>query len=414
MYKNNFVRSFAVNISFILVTAFMFLFPSMVNAVNCSNAASSTEKTICADPLLMQLDAVLNENYFTYVAKQGQDLTMQSQEDWLRKERDVCADAVCLEAVYKKRIQELIRAEEVFIIQNAAPEWDVIISILACDKNEKGKGVCQGPAVVDIFARGSGILFQRINMPMYYAQTNGILVENDNTTAKSLVMDDFNFDGYNDLALRNGNTGAYNSPSYDIYLYDPSKKQFIHSEAFTELASHNIGLFVVDPKAKTIKTFNKIDYSKVGRSELGYRYIWTKYQIKGNMPIQMMGGSQAWRPRDMPPGKYKSIHIEKDSILIYIPFLFFIAAIILIIPVYVHVKILNEYMLNKHKEKWEEMKGLIVKLGIERRLFILFSSENFGDRHINFIRKKIRKYTLYFVLSVLIVILSGLVILNLL
>ena len=35
----------------------------------------------------------------------------------------------------------------------------------------------------------------------------------------SLIFVDFNFDGSEDLAIRNGNEGAYSGPTYDVYVY---------------------------------------------------------------------------------------------------------------------------------------------------------------------------------------------------
>jgi len=65
-----------------------------------------------------------------------------------------------------------------------------------------------------------------------------------------LIFGDFNFDGTEDLAIRNGNNGAYASPSYDIYLSINNK--FVPNAALTKLASENLGLFDVDKKNKQL------------------------------------------------------------------------------------------------------------------------------------------------------------------
>lgn len=65
-----------------------------------------------------------------------------------------------------------------------------------------------------------------------------------------LIFGDFNFDGIEDLAIRNGNNGAYASPSYDVYLSVNNK--FVLNAPLTKLASENLGLFDVDKKNKQL------------------------------------------------------------------------------------------------------------------------------------------------------------------
>lgn len=55
---------------------------------------------------------------------------------------------------------------------------------------------------------------------------------------------DFNFDGYDDFAIQVGNSGSYGSPSYDVYLYDPSQKSFKISQPMSELIEETLGFSV--------------------------------------------------------------------------------------------------------------------------------------------------------------------------
>lgn len=72
-----------------------------------------------------------------------------------------------------------------------------------------------------------------------------------------LIFDDFNFDGTEDIAIRNGNQSGYGGPSYDIYVNNSTKKQFVPSEELTALAYENLGMFQTDPERKRIITFAK-------------------------------------------------------------------------------------------------------------------------------------------------------------
>ncbi len=70
------------------------------------------------------------------------------------------------------------------------------------------------------------------------------------------MFGDFNFDGLEDIAIRNGNNGAYASPSYDIYLSSKENK-FLKSGELTKLASENLGMFDIDKQTKQIAIHQK-------------------------------------------------------------------------------------------------------------------------------------------------------------
>lgn len=72
-----------------------------------------------------------------------------------------------------------------------------------------------------------------------------------------LIFGDFNFDGSEDLAIRNGNRSSYDGPSYDVYVYASRSRRFIRSAELTALASDNLGMFQVDKARKRLITFQK-------------------------------------------------------------------------------------------------------------------------------------------------------------
>ncbi|MBB1624369.1 lysozyme inhibitor LprI family protein [Achromobacter sp. UMC71] len=88
-----------------------FAFPGAAAAagMDCGQARTPTEKTICADPGLYALDAELGTAYGKLRAAQPQqaDALRQTQRGWL-KQRDLCrADAACLRARYEARVGAL-------------------------------------------------------------------------------------------------------------------------------------------------------------------------------------------------------------------------------------------------------------------------------------------------------------------
>lgn len=231
-------------------------------AINCSKASLPDDKTICATPSLMQLDAVLNQSYL--LARQQADKTQLKIEQlaWL-KERQQCAEEVnCLETSYISRIKMLAKVDNISLINGASRQWDFVLSVASCN-SDVSYLTCEGPGMLDIFAKDSGKLVQHLPAENIFieldkqghATTNLIEMYGDNNSG--LVVDDINFDGHDDIALRTGNEGAYGSPSYTVYLYQPTPNTFVKNMALTELGSENLGLFDVDPKTKTLTTFTK-------------------------------------------------------------------------------------------------------------------------------------------------------------
>jgi hypothetical protein len=116
-------------------------------------------------------------------------------------------------------------------------------------------------------------------------------------------LEDFNFDGYEDLALPDGDNGGYHTTSWKVYLYDYRKKQFIYNKNFTKLAQGPfIGIFQIDYKNRIYKVFWKsgagfheiqrfklikgkpikiYEYSENSMLGNGKVYITTKKLIKG-------------------------------------------------------------------------------------------------------------------------------------
>ena len=132
------------------------------------------------------------------------------------------------------------------------------IEIAGCEDD-----ICEGETVFYLMKKNKTKPFQTIKMANSYLE----LGENQKPTANlielygmnnsGIIFDDFNFDRIEDIAIRNGNDGAYNGPSYDVFLFSKTKNRFVENASLTELASNNLGMFTVDNKNKTIETFTK-------------------------------------------------------------------------------------------------------------------------------------------------------------
>ena len=75
----------------------------------CEKAASATEKTICADPELAQLDDYLARYYrgAREAVPAATDCLAADQRRWLTSVRNACKDGTCLKNAYLDRLAEL-------------------------------------------------------------------------------------------------------------------------------------------------------------------------------------------------------------------------------------------------------------------------------------------------------------------
>lgn len=65
----------------------------------------------------------------------------------------------------------------------------------------------------------------------------------------SLIFEDFNFDGFEDIAVTNRSSGDF---AYDIYTFDSIQKQFLLNEGMTSLVKENSAMFTVDSEQKRL------------------------------------------------------------------------------------------------------------------------------------------------------------------
>jgi len=150
-----------------------------------------------------------------------------------------------------------LRVQHQFVIKDGSGMYDARISVATCDKEE-----CEGKATVTLYKKGTAKPFQSFvsdNLDFYLNKdqqpsVNIVQLYNEQSP---LIFNDFNFDGTEDLAIRNGNESSYGGPSYDVYVFNSTRQQFVPSEELTGLAHENLGMFEVDPVRKRLITYSK-------------------------------------------------------------------------------------------------------------------------------------------------------------
>lgn len=154
-------------------------------------------------------------------------------------------------------ISTLGLAQKNFVIKDGSNRFDAKIAIENCEGD-----TCSGKGTINLIDKKSKQVFQTLSSDDLYfylnknqqPSVNVIQLYNEQSP---LIFDDFNFDGSEDIAVRNGNQSSYGGPSYDVYVYNSTKKQFVISKELTALAYENLGMFQTDNERKRISTFAK-------------------------------------------------------------------------------------------------------------------------------------------------------------
>ncbi len=95
---------------------------------NCAKAKTGTEKLICSDRELGELDTRLATVYAKTQSSSGDfDATVAAERHWIKTVRDKCGTIDCLKGAYRVRIKQLARAFVSFDCEQAKTKVEVLI-----------------------------------------------------------------------------------------------------------------------------------------------------------------------------------------------------------------------------------------------------------------------------------------------
>jgi hypothetical protein len=144
-----------------------------------------------------------------------------------------------------------------FEVKNSSSNYSIQMFVDTCFD-----GHCEGKGTIKLIDKKTNKIFQTLYADDLYfyldsTQNPTVNIIQLYDEQSPLIFEDFNFDGSVDLAIRNGNNSSYSGPSYDVYVFHATKKQFVFSDELTTLAVENLGMFQTDSKRKRIITFAK-------------------------------------------------------------------------------------------------------------------------------------------------------------
>lgn len=145
-----------------------------------------------------------------------------------------------------------------FTVAQGSARYSATITVAGCPDDH-----CEGAGTIKLYHKQTKQLVQTftsedlsfyLDAPKRQPTVNTVELYGEQSP---LIFGDFNFDGSEDLAIRNGNHSGYGGPSYDVYVYASRSRRFIRSAELTALASDNLGMFQVDKARKRLITFQK-------------------------------------------------------------------------------------------------------------------------------------------------------------
>lgn len=149
-----------------------------------------------------------------------------------------------------------IFGQTIFDVKNGSKIYNARIAVHCSEGN------CNNEGTIKLTKKGNKIFIQNfISDDLYFdisdTQQPSVNVIQLYGEQSPLLFEDFNFDGSEDIAIRNGNNSSYGGPSYDVYVYNITKSKFVKSDELTALSFENLGMFQTDVKRKRLITFAK-------------------------------------------------------------------------------------------------------------------------------------------------------------
>ncbi|WP_123857138.1 XAC2610-related protein [Chryseobacterium nakagawai] len=144
-----------------------------------------------------------------------------------------------------------------FEVKEASKNYNAIIHIDNCFDDQ-----CMDKGTVELFDNKNSKVQSFTSDKLVLQLGKGQRLERGKVIALTneqspVIFGDFNFDGTEDLAIRNGNMGNYSSASYDVYVFNSTRMSFVKSAELTDLGSNSFDFFETDPVRKRLIAYGR-------------------------------------------------------------------------------------------------------------------------------------------------------------
>lgn len=132
-----------------------------------------------------------------------------------------------------------------------------------------GDEVGDPPGRLTIFRKGTRKVVQRVRLASLSQRALG---SDDDSP---ILVDDFDFDGHEDLAVHTGDSGPYGSATYGVFLFVPASGTFVHAPAWSRLAEESLAPLRADAARRRL----------VVASKSGCCVHWVEeHEVRGGVP----------------------------------------------------------------------------------------------------------------------------------
>lgn len=155
-----------------------------------------------------------------------------------------------------------ISAQKTFIFKGDSKLYDVKARVESCEEEEGEQTTCNSKGVFYLMKKNQAQPLQTFEMEETYLSVYGKRVKKGDVTEifnkehTGVYFLDYNFDGFEDLAVSNGYNLPYGGVSYDVFLYSKRTGKFIKNKILSELETENM-IVDVKKKERIIETYNK-------------------------------------------------------------------------------------------------------------------------------------------------------------
>lgn len=157
------------------------------------------------------------------------------------------------------------KAQNFFELPNVSMKYNVIANIEKCGVNR-----CSGKATIDLYDKNTKKNYQTLVVNDFHLDLSKERKPVTDSLRNSVVFYDYNFDGNEDIAIKDEVIGKKNF--FKVYLNDDDDvKKFVYHEGLSDFISENFLSFLTDSKRKRFVKYTKNGCCSNIRSE----YVFT-------------------------------------------------------------------------------------------------------------------------------------------
>jgi hypothetical protein len=151
---------------------------------------------------------------------------------------------------------------QVYDVRTASRRYDFRLTVASDAEQTDGTGWCRSPGQLAVSRKGGDAPLQSLlleSVCVVLDDAGRVLANSARMydAQGTIQVGDFNFDGQEDFAVQDSESGPYGGPTYAVYLYSRREGLFVLSDELSELTQATLGMFQVDTARRRLVTSAK-------------------------------------------------------------------------------------------------------------------------------------------------------------